>query len=188
MTDTGFAEIAELVEAPPIPREFGEVGTRPLPDGILRVFDKDENEIRDFDIATAATTPYSLMRTELLRPGQVGYDSDQPKHRKLAEWDDPTDNPGSTIGRIDYFYDHDGNITAEREVEVPKKSLPYLTRPELSEVKSVKVHKYSISPDGKKMQHTTMYSRDESNPAIIKTGDLGSKPYGLNDVYFVDTD
>lgn len=188
MTDTGIAEIAELVVAPPIPREFGEVGTRPQPDGELQVFDNDGNKIDDFDIGSAAHTPYLLMRTELLRPGQVGYDSNQPKHRKLAEWDDPADNPGSTIGRIDYFYDHDGNIFAEREVEIPKGSLPYLTRPELSEVKSIKVHKYSTSPEGKKIQHTTMYSRDASNPAIINTDNLSPRPYSPDNFYYIDAD
>lgn len=186
MTDIGVAEIAELVDTPPIPREFGEIGTRHQPDGELQVFDNDGNEIDDFDIGSAASTPYLLMRTELLRPGQLGYDSDRPKHRKLAEWDDPADNPGDTIGRIDYFYDGEGRIFAEREVEVPKKSLPYLKTPELSEVKSVKVHKYSMSPDGKNMQHTTIYSRDASNPVIITTNDIDSRPYSPDDVYYVD--
>ena len=128
------------------------------------------------------------MRTELLRPDQEGYKPEQKKHRKLAEWDDPAGIEGDTIGRIDYFYDNIGRIIAEREVEVPKASLSHLTIPELSQVKSVRVYKYSTDAAGNIMQQLTTYVRDISDPTIIATSDLGPKRYGHNDVYYVDTD
>lgn len=188
MTDLGAVEVAEQTDNLSIPRDFAEIGTRPQPDGVLRVFDNNGDEVQGFDITTAPSTPYLLMRTESLRPDQEGYDPEQPRHRKLAEWDDPADNPRSTIGRIDYFYDHGGRIIAEREVEVPKASLPHLTIPELSQVKSVKVYKYTTDPAGKIIQQLTTYARDISDPTIIATSDLGPKRYGRDDVYYVNTD